>query len=109
MSLSDFGLREFFEDTKALSRGAVTRPALPACPLADRELSARTAARSSTGSPRSVQYPAHLPAVDPDTERIQRIVRAAFRRNSLQLAQLLARPSILPRSIAKVSGSLPPL
>src|SRR5436305_15352264 len=26
-----------------------------------------------------VRYPAHLPAVDPDTERIQRIVRAASR------------------------------
>jgi hypothetical protein len=33
----------------------------------------RVEERSDVG----VQYPAHPPAVDPDTERIQRIVRAA--------------------------------
>ena len=34
-----------------------------------------------------VQYPAHLPAVDPDTERIQRIVRAASRPESVRVSE----------------------
>src|SRR5262245_51282724 len=43
-------------------------------------LAHRVEERSDVG----VQYPAHLPAVDPDTERIQRIVRAAPRPKSVR-------------------------